>query len=211
MHKVEDKDRYQMIQMKRNLLQATQDYVKPLLKKMLSPELHFHSLEHTQNVVNASQRIAKMEGISNIEEEEALLISAWFHDVGYIQQYQNHEEVSQKYAKDFLLGYNADNSTIKDVFECIEATRNGVIPSKCAEWIICDADTFHLSTADYFETLNKLRKEWELVFQKFYTDNEWWEFNLKFLSNHRYYTRYGKEVMEKGKQANIQKIVAEIN
>lgn len=210
MHKVEGKDRYQMLQMKRNLLQATKDYVKPLLKKMLSPKLHFHSLEHTEDVVNASRLIAKTERLSNIEEE-VLLISAWFHDTGYIQQYSDHEEVGQQYAKAFLSRNAAHKFKIRSVLECIEATKYGVVPSTVIEEIICDADTYHLSTLDYFETLAKLRREWEFVFKMVYDDNEWWELNLKFLLNHRYYTRYGKEVMEKGKQANIQKIVAVIN
>ena len=72
--------------------------------------------------------------------------------------------------------------------------------------VLCDADLFHLGTTNFLYRNMLLRKEWELFCDIIMTDVEWLLFNIKFLEEHQFKTAYGKEVLERGKQENLNKL-----
>jgi uncharacterized protein len=51
-----------------------------------------------------------------------------------------------------------------------------------------------------------LRKEWQLILNKFYSDLEWYELNITFLKNHRYFSPFGKNTLEAQQKINISKL-----
>jgi len=186
-----------------NLLQAVRDYVIVFLTENLSQQLTFHNINHTYEVVSAVREIA---GENTLSDEDlcALEIAAWFHDCGYAFCYKGHEEESNRIAKNFLENFNCDASFIDKVLKCIESTKYPQNPVSNIEKVICDADMFHLTRTNYHMYEKALRLEFEKFLGLTFTDEEWQMENHIFLQHQHYFTSYGKDVLEKFKDVNIQ-------
>ena len=89
------------------------------------------------------------------------------------------------------------------------ATAKDAKPANQLEKIIKDADLSSLGKKSYLKRAAELRAEWEKTCECQYTDKEWLELNIDFLSNHTYYTTEAKEKFEEQKQKNIEKLVEE--
>ncbi|MBT8267629.1 MAG: HD domain-containing protein, partial [Bacteroidia bacterium] len=63
------------------VIRASEKYVSELLLNELPSDFLYHNLTHTKRVVNKVKELAQGE---KIEEQDlsALLVAAWFHDVG---------------------------------------------------------------------------------------------------------------------------------
>ncbi len=126
-----------------NIIKQTEDFVYTLLKDKLSNSFLYHNFNHTSTVVKAVEEIVRFSNVDE-NEREKLLIAAWFHDVGYIEGAQNHEDRSAKIAGDFLLEKGFDAAYIESVAQLIKATKMEFIPTTTSEQIIKDADYYHL-------------------------------------------------------------------
>lgn len=189
-----------------NLIEQAEEFVSNLLKNKLSSAYTYHNLEHTTEVVSAAKILLNAEKISS-EDSEAVLISAWFHDAGYIVGYENHEILSVSIASDFLRSNNKSEEFIEKVSSIIMATTYGHIPETILEKIIKDADYYHFTSKDYFNKCELLREEWVAVRRKKYTDLEWAVENLKMLTEyHKYYTDYAITNWKPMKEQNIKSI-----
>ena len=71
------------------------------LQKELSPNLYFHSLDHSLDVLRSACHLNCLE---ELNETESLLIetAAVYHDAGMIITYLNHEAVSAQLAREIL-------------------------------------------------------------------------------------------------------------
>ena len=172
--------------MKKEIKAEAEKYVRRLLKKLPS-HLTYHNLNHTIQVVDSVTKICGNYHLSD-DEKEVLILAAWFHDSGFIKTYKGHEKESKQIATTFLKAQNYPKEKIKMVVKCIDATKINYQPKNVLEKIIRDADLYHLATADYFQLLDALKKEWEFVFKTKITDEIWYVRNLNFLTNHRYHT-----------------------
>ena len=132
------------------ILDDAQQFVTKLFKENSDDKLRYHNIRHTKNVVDAARLIAGKCNISN-QEMEMLLLAAWFHDVGYLERKVNHEDISKKYAREFLERHSAQPEYISQVERCIEATRVPQRPNDKLSSILCDADLFHVSQDDFME------------------------------------------------------------
>ena len=188
-----------------SIIKEISTYCKEILTSGKCVSLPFHNLTHTMEVVDAVKKISEKEGIS-ADEREALVIAAWFHDTGFIQKYTGHEEVSMSFAKEFLETKEYSKEGIDKVTKCIAATKVPQNPSIPLAELLCDADLFHVSTPNFFYRKLLLRKEWEMELGKTFSDLEWHHLNHDFLRNHQYLTRYGKKVLSKGQDKNIEKV-----
>jgi len=65
-----------------SVLQDAQALVTDLLVNKLSKSIKFHTLQHTQEVVNAAEKLAILHQL-NDEDKLAVMLAAWFHDTGY--------------------------------------------------------------------------------------------------------------------------------
>jgi hypothetical protein len=79
-------------------------------------------------------------------------------------------------------------------------------PTTILARVLCDADIFHISTPHFYYRKLLLRREWEIYCDKRATDKEWHLLNLDFLTNLHFKTEYGKNILELGKQENIEKV-----
>lgn len=186
----------------RALINSVSDFVTRFLTKNLSHRFSFHNLQHTKEVVAAANEIAVQHHLSE-EECIVLLTAAWFHDCGYTVTYIGHEEESKKIATKFLKDFGCDETFINSVLNCIEATKFPQRANSLIEKILCDADLYHFTRPNYKDYEQALRKEFEIYLGKNYTDEEWQKGNYSLLTEHRYYTSYGREVMEKYKAVTL--------
>ncbi len=184
------------------LVDLSREFVTTLFSNELSLQLSFHSADHTANVVIAAQEIGIQAGLSP-EDLDLVSIAAWFHDTGYTKGYLGHEQLSVNIARDFLANNSLDTLHIGQITSCILSTLFPQRPKNTLEMVLCDADFYHFSRTNYqtFETL--LRKEWKICLNRNYTDEQWNALNLEMLTNHEYFTDYGKTVLQTRKQKNI--------
>jgi uncharacterized protein len=181
--------------MSASIVKKTAKYVSDLLKRQLPSGLTFHNMKHTEEVVKTVLVIGNQTGISK-HDLELLEIAAWFHDCGYCYTYINHEVHSIHLATTFLSGLQCSNELIKQVSGLIAATRMPQTPLNPLEHIICDADMVHLSHTNYDEYLARLRTEWATCLNKNYTNQDWRDLNIKFLTDHHYFSLYGQTFFE---------------
>ena len=186
-------------------LQEVVEFVSDFYKQSAFELYSFHNLQHTINVVTAVEIIGVGEGLDK-KEKSAAILAAWFHDVGYINGFKEHEENSAKIAAEYLLKKGVPEDDIQAIRQLILATKHPQQPLSAAARVICDADLLHLSDADYEEKNALLRKEWKDTKKEYCSDEEWLKRNIDFLSNHRYFTSFCRDNFEKKKQKNLKKL-----
>ena len=165
-------------------------YATKMLKEDLPPDLYFHDWYHTNKVASVSYRIAEASEVSG-DDFEVLMIAAWFHDLGFVKSYNEHEKYSEELAESFLMNWNYESEKLTKVINCIKATRMPQSPNTFLERILCDADMAHLGSHDYLNRLTLLRKEWFVKLKKTCKDEQWYMENVRFLERHKYFTLYG--------------------
>lgn len=185
------------------LLVSAEAYASRILNNEIPSGLYFHNIDHTRYVVKACVEISEHTPALKKEEQELLLIAAWLHDTGLISGYRQHEEASKEIAHDFLQNQQVQSEKVDFILQCINATRKDIVPATLAEKIICDADLYHLASEDYFCFLSRLRQEWKKMLGKELKDQEWYLENIRFLSDHQYFTDYGKAVLQPKKERNL--------
>lgn len=187
------------------IVEKAQNFVEHLLKEKLSKELVYHNYAYTKNVVKAVEEISEHSNLGKDELEIALL-AAWFHASGYIHGHEGHLDASQKIARDFLNKEKVPAEKIEKVVLSMQATNLGHAPKTEVEAILCDAILYPMSQADYLTVTQDLRKEWEQVYQRIYTNMEWYQSRIKFVIESKFYTSYGKEVLEARKDKVLKEL-----
>jgi predicted metal-dependent HD superfamily phosphohydrolase len=185
-----------------SMIGKVEKYITDLYVKNASELICYHSLEHAKEVVDVIHKMCKAMNIEDAETEN-LIISGWFHDVGYFEKCAGHEEISAQYAERYLSEQSFPEDRIKKIKSYILATKVPTNPQNTYEKIICDADLHHLGTTDIEEKSRLFRTELENRNVCHQTDSEWIENSLKFLDQHSYYTEYAKREFEDQKRLNI--------
>jgi len=191
------------------MVKNVEDFVFELFKSSDNSNLLFHDYKHTYDVVSAAIEIGKASNLSE-EDLELLQIAAWFHDTGYFEKPVGHEKISAAIAEKFLESENYDAKKIEKVKALIEATEIGKEPQSYLEEVLCDADLQNVGTSDYKNRANLLRDEALAIHGKQLDELAWLEWELKFLNEHKYYTRYMKLNYNPVKNNNIVQIKQEI-
>ncbi|OXB13815.1 Pycsar system effector family protein [Flavobacterium reichenbachii] len=194
-----------------NLIEQSEDFVSILLKDKLSNLYSYHNFNHTLTVVTAVKELCKKEDVSG-DDKEKLVVAAWFHDTGYTEGYENHEESSTKIAADFLRERGRSEDFISTVSSLIMATAKEYQPKTHLEKIIKDADYAHLMGTEYVTTCELLRLELKNTGIISFSNAEWTKENLNFLLNkHRFYTDYALKKWQPLKEKNLLLIQKKIN
>ncbi len=184
-----------------SIVGSAEEYVMDLLKKGLSKDHIFHNLQHALAVRSAALDIGHKLAFTE-EEMEVLELAALFHDTGFVEAYEGHENVSKKLALEFLEGKKYDPEKTIQVLDCITATLPSKQPENKLEEVIQDADLMGLGTENYPVTLAALRHEWQVFLNKSFTDVEWFEMNDQFLGAHEYHTQVAKDLYDEKKSQN---------
>jgi predicted metal-dependent HD superfamily phosphohydrolase len=188
-----------------NIYKKVENFVTELYEKNQTDNLVFHNLQHTEKVVERAKEIAQQYQLS--EQEQFILYSAaWFHDTGHLfVDPSKHEVRSVELMRDFLSKHTNDEELLKETGECILATRMPRNPQTMLQQIICDADTYHLGTKEFKSTNKQIKKEYDL--RKIPAPlGGWKKASLDFIESHEFYTDYCRDLLNEGKQDNIEKL-----
>jgi hypothetical protein len=182
-----------------------EEFVIGLLRENLPSWALYHCLEHTTNTVAASHRIAEGSRLTR-RDLEIVTLASWFHDTGYVFTVNGHEERSVHIATDFLVKQEYPAESIKKISGCILATRMPQRPGNLLERIVCDADLASLGRGSFFKHNDLLREEIEKRDGVTLGEIAWLRRSYRFLLTHRFHTRYGRNVLNKGRLANLIKL-----
>lgn len=192
-----------------DLILEAEKFITQLLQERLDGKFSYHNLQHTKDVVAAIETLCKAEQVEETATK-ALLLAGWFHDAGYVECSENHEQRSVSLAQEFLSSKKATVSLQEMVSRLILATQYHHVPESPLEAIIKDADYVHLANENYPETLERLRKEWEHDIDKKYCNFDWFTLNIEFLEQHHYYTTYAQKHWQRLKEQNLKIIAAQL-
>lgn len=181
-----------------------QEVILDKLEKELPSFLYYHNFKHTIDVINQAELIGYGEGV---DDESVLLLktAALFHDSGHIIGYDEHEYHGTKLAKEYLPSYNYSEEQIEKICELIMATKLPPAPKNLLESIMCDSDLDYLGRSDFIPVSNTLYEELKEQ-NKISSLNDWNKLQVKFLSNHQFFTKTGKNLREVNKQMQIERI-----
>lgn len=186
------------------IIDKAESHVRKLYDTLANENFVYHNLEHVELVVKAARQISEHYNLHG-QNYRAVLVAAWFHDVGYLFGCtDDHEEKSVKKAAEFLQEQNADSALKEKVKECIDATKIFSEPSSLIAQIVSDADLFHLGTPHFLTSNKQILEEIKLCLGKTITAWEWQQKSLNILEKHRYHTDYCQNLLQQGKEKNIE-------
>jgi predicted metal-dependent HD superfamily phosphohydrolase len=178
-----------------------EEFARRILAHALPSNFTFHNLTHTEEVVAMATEIGRAEGL-NTAELHVVTLAAWFHDIGYTEAYERHEEAGASIARHFLTGQGCPFALIECVTECIMATKMPQSPKNLLECVLCDADVANLGTEAFLEKSERLRNEIESVLDICFTDEEWYTSSLTFCQQHQFHTSYARTHFAEQQAAN---------
>lgn len=180
-------------------------FARDFAEKNIARSYLFHSIEHFEETVSAALNIGQDYQLSE-QDLEDLVIAMWFHDLGFYEGWKNHEERSATLAENFMRENRVSPDRIEKVKQYIMATKQSADPGNMIEQIVRDADTAHIGDKKYFDTLGRLRGEWETHGDRKFTEKDWIKLNLDFLNNHKFYTTIAKNKYGDRKRKNLLKL-----
>jgi predicted metal-dependent HD superfamily phosphohydrolase len=189
-----------------NILEQAQHYVKSYFDNHVNEKLVYHNIKHTEMVVDAARQIGQHYQL-NDADFFAVVVAAWFHDLGYFTgEPVGHEERGAKMAQSYLEGTGVERAAIEAVCRCIIATKLPQRAVVLTEQIVCDADLYHLGTDDFGDRNKLMRKEAEALQDKKISKDEWRKTTIRFLESHQYYTDYCRLLLNEQQQENLKKL-----
>lgn len=182
-----------------------QEFMLDMLEQQLPKNLYYHNVKHTIDVTTEVELIGWAEGV---KESDILLlkVAGLFHDSGMIKVDKGHEEVSCEYAQEILPTYGYQQSKIDTIKRIIMATQLPHTPTDILEAVIQDSDLDYLGRADFIPVSNLLYKEIVERSGTNMTINQWNKIQIKFISNHQYYTKTAQSLREVNKQSQIERL-----
>lgn len=184
--------------------EGAKNYVINRLINEASSKLYYHGLHHTLDVYNAAQELAAMEVI-NEEELVLLKTAALFHDIGFLEQYNNNEIIGATVVRQILPQFGYDSSQIDVISNMIIATDITKQPQTKLEKILCDADLDYLGREDFSTFAGQLKRELN-AYGTLLDEKQWDEIQIGFLEKHKYHTASARELRERTKQKHLMDI-----
>lgn len=178
------------------------------LKTGLPSYLTYHNVAHTQRVIDIADQLGHAEGLS--EEEQTLLkTAALFHDAGFLQNHEEHEELSCRLAAKHLPEFGYNPGQIDRILQMIRTTKLPQSATEKLSCILCDADLYYLGDEDYTHQANLLFEEFRKL-RKIKTAADWQLRQAEFLSTHQFFTTAARQQQEPGKQENLARVRRQI-
>jgi predicted metal-dependent HD superfamily phosphohydrolase len=193
-----------------HLLEDVKTHISTYFGEHHDPKLVYHNLAHTQEVVKSAIQIANHYQL-NDRDFFIVATSAWFHDTGYFEDLNYHEQKSADLAVQFLQGKNVEADVVEEVKQVILSTKMPQKPSNLLESIIGDADLFHLGGEDFRKKGKLMHQEVELLYNIKINKKEWRKKDLDFLQSHNYHTDYCNLLLNDQKLKNIEKLQSRLS
>lgn len=183
------------------------DFVRSAFKNM-KEQYSYHNWKHTRFVHRAVLEISAATPELTANQEHLLELATIFHDAGFTQSREEHEELGAKLAEHFLKERNVSQDDINIVKSTILATKMGATPNNILEEIIQDADLSHMGKKGYATVYNVLFEEVKAYHMPDVDYATWKKMCIEFFDAHSYHTKYAKENFSPIKEQNKQKIMA---
>lgn len=175
------------------------------LETALSPTLYYHGLHHTLDVVATAERLAAAEKITDETERGLIRTAALYHDCGFTEAYQGHEEEGCRYVRAVLPAFGFAEEALEAICGMIRATKIPQCPQNKLEEIIADADLDYLGRDD-FEPIARTLFE-ELRVRNLVADESAWNrIQVKFLESHHYWTPTAIAERQGPKQRHLEQL-----
>lgn len=188
------------------LLEDVEAYVEKFISEEIEPDFVFHNFQHTCAVVEAATELAEYYDVSE-EDRLAITIACWFHDTGYTEGWENHEERSVANAIRWLADKGVeDKDLISNISGAIRATKMPQQPNNFLEEIVADADLSHLGDLSYWDRCGRVRQEYAITRNVIMSDQEWIDFELGFMLNHEYHTEAAREIFGDRKSKHVKQL-----
>lgn len=183
-----------------NPFKQAEDYARKIYQNF-SPDLIYHNSRHAQDVRSAAKKLGKLES-KNPHELKILDIAALYHDIGFIETYEGHEDAGIRMIHEHFPHFGFSEDDISLVTGLVRATKLPQRPLNSLEEILCDADLDNFGRTDFF--INT-----ELLFQErckngfTQTSSEWLSQSLELLKSHEYFTENARNTHHVQKQKNL--------
>lgn len=186
----------------REILEQLRTHVTWLFQANKDQRFLYHNLNHTEQVVENTVKLANHYQLSD-HDFFIVLAASWFHDIGYLFSHADHEAKGIEMCSDFLKDKEIPQEVIDKIAGCIMATKMPQSPVGLLQEIVCDADLFHLGTSSFKER-NKLMRQEAQAFSPNKIDKEVWrEKTIGLLNMHHYHTEYSQELLNQKKSENL--------
>lgn len=186
------------------IMQKAKRFVHIFLVKHLPSHFVFHNYDHAEQTVAVAQDFSG-KAMLPLEDELALLLAAWFHDVGYVEGRKDHEERSVDIFQDFQKVESLPKKLTDSVIELILSTKEDAQTESLQQKILHDANWAWLGRKRFFRRGSLLRLERERCEGKTYTLQDWNEYLLELQLKQTFYTAWAKEEFDTRKNKNIAK------
>ena len=188
-----------------DILAASEKHLASFFQQNVGGEFVFHDFLHTRSVVEAATELS---AASNLDDKsiDLLQLAAWFHDSGYDQGAEGHEERSARHARSFLAQYDLPKEDLDTIARCILATKTPSQPKDLLGEILCDADLSHLGKKSYWDRCGRIRQELLLTKSMVMSEQEWVTFELEFMNRHRYFTPIAEQLYNERKLKHIKQL-----
>lgn len=175
------------------------------LDKTLPEYLTYHCADHTKYVVKIAEYIARKENLSK-KEISLIKVAALYHDIGFTISSEEHEKKGCNIARRDLKKLNFSKKDIDKICGMIMATKIPQQPKNKLERVLADADLEYLATKSFKKIGDRLYFELK-HHNKSFTRKKWNEIQIKFMSSHKYHTKYCRQYKEFRKIKNMQTLL----
>ncbi len=187
---------------------AEHPVVKQMLERLrreLSPDLHYHSADHTEDVLREVLLFAATDGLT-AREQLLLAIAAAYHDAGFLVRRDENELIAAQMARSAMEASGGFTpAECQQVYEMIEDTIVRVVPNGLAEiprsklaGYLLDADLSNFGRADFDQKRALIAAELKLAGRETTPQN-----TAKLLRAHRWHTPAARQLREAQKQKNL--------
>jgi uncharacterized protein len=183
---------------------AAKAFILNELKTKLSPNLTYHGIHHTLDVLAVTRALCVSE---RVERPDVLLLktAALFHDSGFTRSTREHEQHGCDIARTFLPQFGYGNADIEIICGMIMATKIPQSPKTRLEAILCDADLDYLGREDFYPIGQTLFEELKYL-GVLTTEQAWNRLQINFLTAHRFCTQTNLALREPVKQLYLNEL-----
>lgn len=189
------------------LIQKASLFVSDFYKNKGSAKLIYHNYHHVLSLLKRANTLFEEEQISGsnmLTVQFALL----FSETGYCSDYANPFEKSKTILNDFFKIEDIDTLLQQQMIACIDAIANKDPKNKLEEITL---DIYHsdYGTKKFLKQSAILKKEMDALSKSQLLDEEWLNYQIKLLTNHRFYKDYAIREWQGRKQKNLAKLLDE--
>ncbi len=179
------------------------------LLDQLSDNIRYHNKGHTLDVLRETILFAIADGVDKEVVEQVSISAAW-HDVGYIRQYENNEPVAVELFKQSRAFQNISEEQRNEIIANILDTRMVIVDnnphllqSGSKYGYVLDGDVSNFGREDYFDKRMQVAEELGLDLSDANLRRKFYEFAIKLLENHEWKTSSGRNLRQTQKKINL--------